>query len=614
MSDAKAQAEKDKQAVTDAQAKEDAAKAAKDAADKKVADLESQTGDLSKLEQAMNDAKKASDDAAKTAADKAQAAKDAEGAKNTADNAKTAAQSDADAKKGAADTAKKQLAQGSLGFFEDRGSDKAVDTLKNNKYAQYLHIGDKTSATDLDNMIKALDFLDKVNTIRKSLGLSELKVSDNQTALAEIATDYNGYLDTLQHLAYTGGQNLAGGTTDPVYYWYTTEKKVYDAHPEIHGKSRFWIQMNHPELAQKVGHYLTIVDPSYTLTGGGYTAAGEYNPVTGQNFSADESDTGVTVAQFRQAILDYRKNKDADIKAYSDAQAKLADAAKAAQDAADALTRAERASAQAQSDASAKADAYAKAKAAYDKAVADQKDQAAALAAAKADRKAKTEAYDKAKADTKTAQAKADESDRRVTAAEGEVTAREQAVKDAEAKLKDAEAVVDGYAKAEQALKDAQQAYDEAVKALDVAKADQKTAHAALDDAAAKAKTAGEAYDKAKGAYDEAKTASDKADAHVKALEAAAKKAEDEKKEAAKKAEEAKKKAEEARRKAANPVVTAPKTVQTGYHTGGDAKPLAQTGADMTAAVAFAAIMALAGTGCVFESVRRARHSDGWSI
>ena len=127
-----------------------------------------------------------------------------------------------------------------------------------------------------------------------------------------------------------------------------------------------------------------------------------------------------------------------------------------------------------------------------------------------------------------------------------------------------------------------------------------------MDDAAAKAKTAGEAYDKAKGAYDEAKTASDKADARVKALEAAAKKAEDEKKEAAKKAEEA-------RRKAANPVVTAP-IVQTGYHTGGDAKPLAQTGADMTAAVALTAIMALTGTGCVFQRVRRARHSDGWGI
>ena len=100
----------------------------------------------------------------------------------------------------------------------------------------------------------------------------------------------------------------------------------------------------------------------------------------------------------------------------------------------------------------------------------------------------------------------------------------------------------------------------------------------------------------------------------MKALEAAAKKAEDEKKEAAKKAEEAKKKAEEARRKAASPVVTAPKTVQTGYHTGGDAKPLARPGADMTAAVALTAIMALTGTGCVFERVRRARHADGWSI
>lgn len=563
----------------------------------------------------MNDAKKASDDAAKTAADKAQSAKDAEGAKNTADNAKAAARSDADAKKSAADTATKQLAQGSLGFFEDRGSDKAVNTLKNNKYAQYLHIGDKTSATDLDNMLKALDILDKGNAIRRELGLPEWKVSDNQTALIQIATDYNAYQHKMQHVSFTGAQNLAFGSTTPFDVWYTEEKKMYDAHPELKGLSAYQVSQKYPDLYMKVGHYLNIINPDMTLAGLAYTAAGDMAPVTGQNFSADESDTGVTVAQFRQAILDYRKNKDADIKAYSDAQAKLADAAKAAKDAADALTRAEQASAQAQSAAKAKADAYAKAKAAYDKAVADQKDQAAALAAAKADQKAKTEAYDKAKADTKTAQAKADESDRQVTVAENEVTAREQAVKQAEAKLKDAQAVVDGYAKAEERLKVAQQAYDEAAKALAAAQADQKTAHDALDEAAAKAKTAGEAYDKAKGAYDEAKTASDKADARVKALEAAAKQAEEAKKEAAKKAEEAKKKAEEARRKAANPVVTAPKTVQAGYHVAGnDAKPLAQTGADMTAAVALTAIMALTGTGCVFQRVRRARHADGWNI
>ena len=213
-----------------------------------------------------------------------------------------------------------------------------MNTLKNNKYAQYLHIGDKTSATDLDNMLKALDILDKGNAIRRELGLPEWKVSDNQTALIQIATDYNAYQHKMQHVSFTGAQNLAFGSTTPFDVWYTEEKKVYDAHPELKGLSAYQVSQKYPDLYMKVGHYLNIINPDMTLAGLAYTAAGDMAPVTGQNFSADESDTGVTVAQFRQAILDYRKNKDADIKAYSDAQAKLADAAKAAKDAADALT------------------------------------------------------------------------------------------------------------------------------------------------------------------------------------------------------------------------------------------------------------------------------------
>lgn len=121
---------------------------------------------------------------------------------------------------------------------------------------------------------------------------------------------------------------------------------------------------------------------------------------------------------------------------------------------------------------------------------------------------------------------------------------------------------------------------------------------------------ADKAYEKAKADYDAKladKQASDKELAAAKQAEAEAqKKAEEEAKkqqEAQKKADQAKKDAEAKKQKAEQAKKQAAGVTNNG---------LASTGSDTTAIATLAAIMTIAGAGCVLVRVRSAKHADGW--
>ena len=118
------------------------------------------------------------------------------------------------------------------------------------------------------------------------------------------------------------------------------------------------------------------------------------------------------------------------------------------------------------------------------------------------------------------------------------------------------------------------------------------------------------AYEKAKADYDAKladKQASDKELAAAKQAEAEAKKqAEEEAKkqqEAQQKADQAKKDAEAKKQKAEQAKKQAAGVTNNG---------LASTGSDTTAIATLAAIMTIAGAGCVLLRVRSAKHADGW--
>lgn len=201
-------------------------------------------------------------------------------------------------------------------------------------------------------------------------------------------------------------------------------------------------------------------------------------------------------------------------------------------------------------------------------------------------------------------------SDAKVEAAAKQVKAADEAIADAKA----------AYAKAKDDLNTATGKLNDAqntIKRLQNAEENLKKANAKLADAQAKLDEANKAKDEADKAYEKAKAdydakladkqASDKELAAAKQAEAEAKKqAEEEAKKqqaAQQKADQAKKDAEAKKQKAEQAKKQAAGVTNNG---------LASTGSDTTAIATLAAIMTIAGAGCVLVRVRSAKHADGW--
>jgi len=201
-------------------------------------------------------------------------------------------------------------------------------------------------------------------------------------------------------------------------------------------------------------------------------------------------------------------------------------------------------------------------------------------------------------------------SDAKVEAAAKQVKAADEAIADAKA----------AYAKAKDDLNTATGKLNDAqntIKRLQNAEENLKKANAKLTEAQSKLDEANKAKDEADKAYEKAKAdydakladkqASDKELAAAKQAEAEArKKAEEEAKkqqEAQKKADQAKKDAEAKKQKAEQARKQAAGVTNNG---------LASTGSDTTAIATLAAIMTIAGAGCVLVRVRSAKHADGW--
>ena len=714
------------EAVNAAQARLDAAgqaeaKAleAKRKADARVEQLSKDDGGLSDLAAKLEAAKKAAADAAAAQQKAEQAQKDADKAvSDSSSNAEAKqhaaadAKSEADAKKEAADEAQDKLSQGAVAYFGDKGASQAVKVLTDptvTKYLDAIHNGAKGDATTLDNMIEALKFIQEANQLRAKEGLQPLKVSDTLMAQAMADADYAN--NNVNHpLQFPAGENLAWGYTDPFKGWYDTEKSMYEKDMSD-GVLDCKASDGKPLNPCAYGHYSTLVNPDFTLTGFGVSQNGNITGTNGnthsqlftENANGIGSDAGriMDVDAYLADLTAYRDSLTGADAAYQTALAKSKQAAQDASDAAKALAAAQqsarkaaeeaRQAAQKARDLQAAAD---EAQKAYDEAVKANEDKAKALEEARKDQADKNAAYsasqqttkearsevatataaqtaaqtavDKANTAVTAAQAKIDTADKLAQTAAKTKTDAEAAIKQANtdktkaaADLADAKTAKAEAEKAKQAALDAKtvsdakvEAADKQVKAADEAIADAKTAYAkAKDDlntatgklndaqntikrlqnaeenlkkanakladaqakleAANKAKAeADKAYEKAKADYDAKladKQASDKELANAKQAEAEArKKAEEEarkQQEAQKKADQAKQDAEAKKQKAEQAKKQAAGVTNNG---------LASTGSDTTAIATLAAIMTIAGAGCVLVKVRSAKHADGW--
>lgn len=160
-------------------------------------------------------------------------------------------------------------------------------------------------AATLQHVKDALLYLKYYNEMRKSLGLNELKVSPYAMAVAinNVNTTRTQHLGThTGYLPIGGSDNIQGGGENliPSYgnmssannaknmfeIWYENEKALYDS-----GVQDF----------SKVGHYLNIVDPGWTVTG-----AAVAGPAI-QNFGSTLSDpvNSYSVEDFEKLLDEY---------------------------------------------------------------------------------------------------------------------------------------------------------------------------------------------------------------------------------------------------------------------------------------------------------------------
>ena len=143
-------------------------------------------------------------------------------------------------------------------------------------------------------MMKALDYIDEANALRKKEGKTELKVTDYMMAVAQAAVNEAAKTSAVPKAEGVGFNPLWGyarDDQDPFDYWYTKEKALYEAGTTDWGKT---------------GHYQNLVKDDYAVTGFAVNQKGKYKATHGQTFYFDlgKQET-FTVAEYRTRFLKY---------------------------------------------------------------------------------------------------------------------------------------------------------------------------------------------------------------------------------------------------------------------------------------------------------------------
>ena len=218
----------------------------------------------------------------------------------------------------------KRINQGSLRFFEQMGETWAVERINKGVENGHTKIGDKTDATNLDNMQKALNQIKRGNEIRQSIGLPEWKVSHRLMAIAQVhANESQQIIDHTRNDEVA--ENLAFGYKDPYDGWYFEEKAYLN---ELVEKTPKYKQMRNEgktdaEIIKylyddnfdewlKVGHYGNVITEDYLVAGAGYTGSrpieGEY-PYDCSAWVGDfEGETAYTVENYEAMLKQYKKD------------------------------------------------------------------------------------------------------------------------------------------------------------------------------------------------------------------------------------------------------------------------------------------------------------------
>ena len=223
---------------------------------------------------------------------------------------------------------------GLKGFLESRGSTDALKWFNssNYKYANLTKIGDSKDATSFSNVRRAIKTIENYNKCRASMGLSALKIDDGLMAMAAVqANTARTYLYHNEYRTYEITECIAAQCSNPLSYWFDSEKKIYDnavaKDPKFKNIDIWQIWQLYDEgdptaatILNKASHYLNVISEDTTLIGAGaaYKGSTPYDVTDAKAGSGGED-----VASWKRDFENYAAAIESKTKGVSDAKSKL---------------------------------------------------------------------------------------------------------------------------------------------------------------------------------------------------------------------------------------------------------------------------------------------------
>lgn len=342
------------------QASDDAASAGRN-----VSDAENEVKEADENVNAAETAKKEADEAVKTAADALDAAR--KNAESAVEAEISEAEKDAAAKTAATEAAQKALEaveenykKGTLGLIDwmlqkegltkDQKQDLnfarqvLVDAsqedftkwyggddtgLPEERGGKVVVIGDEKDATNLDNLLKAIEILKEINEMRAQDDnfTGDLKRNDAYTNFYFMATAEAGAMrgaGLMRHSSLTTScENLAFGYSDPVSGWYYREKPAFDRIRDELGIKKITSMDDVSKIEEEadkqgivVGHYTNLFWAKDQVMGTGYTQYKQtycFNASAASNYTDDSYNRAMhlyTIADFEKLVREYYQSVD----------------------------------------------------------------------------------------------------------------------------------------------------------------------------------------------------------------------------------------------------------------------------------------------------------------
>ena len=190
-------------------------------------------------------------------------------------------------------------------------------------------IGDERDASNLENLMKSIEIMKKINELRASDDnyTGDMQRNDSYTNFYFMATAEAGAMRGAGYRRHTSlttsCENLAFGYSDPTVGWYNSEKAVFDRIKEELGieeitgmgdVDRIMKEARYQGLT--VGHYTNLFWAADQVMGVGYTRYRDtscYNASKASNYTDDSYNRAMhlyTIGEFEQLVAAYYKSVD----------------------------------------------------------------------------------------------------------------------------------------------------------------------------------------------------------------------------------------------------------------------------------------------------------------